>query len=185
MKKIFYLFFIIFLLFNPVFAATEKQFLTPDILRNEKQFIEENENIKKCRNALFSQNFEYKINIDKFKKYFISPNKNKLKFIIYYSDGSYKWLRLFKNYDFIYSKDGYLKYIEFCGYIKEFGYSSFFYNKNGVLTYLIIQLNQKENRKEFYCFDKNKNFLGIVDDYKFYNKTGDIIFEKKDFKPFN
>ena len=181
MKYIIYLLSLIFLLSNSVSAATEKQFLTPDILRNEQQFIEENENVKNCRNALFSQNFEYKINIDKYKKYFVSPNKNKLKSIIYYSDGSYLWIKFFRNYELLYSKNGYLKYIILFRYTQDFGLSRFFYNIKGELIYLSIQLN----KKEFYCFDKNKNFLGILDDYKFYNKTGDIIFEKKDFKPFN
>ena len=182
--------------FNSVFAATEKQFITPDEVQESLKFADEPFEIQNARNEVFYSNINipYKTDTSKYQKYFIDKSYNskkhktaKWKNIGYYSNGYYEW---FKNgiwLRFIY-ENGKILFIrkEIYNNNKDI-FIDFLYEPNGNLKYIHYITKDKINNNFWwteYVFDTKKNYLGKWDKGTFYSTKNTILLHRGSNVPF-
>lgn len=192
------LIFMVFLISNVTFAATEKQFINSEEVQEYLKYIDEPLEIQEARFEIFYNNIDipYKIDISPYKDYFTDHYYNikksrttKFRWIFYFSNGLYEWFKEDTKLRFIYDK-GHLTYI-----VKEFYYKEkkificYLYDINGNLKYIqyvnyIKRYGKNSFWKNYYIFDIDKNYIGTWYKDNFYNKEGQIILKGRDFIPF-
>ena len=130
--------------------------------------------------ALAFENVENKIDINKYKKYFIDPNKNenlnamqqgkvkyKNRYLTRFSDGMYSVQYNGQSISFYYDKQGNLTYIEFDKYSKH-SYKAISYDINGNLDSVSLYIDKHEQ----FVFDINKKLVAHWVGKNGYNENG-------------
>ena len=192
MKKIIILFLISIISFSGVVRAevetTEnKAFMSPEEVREYMKYMDEPEEVQRAREAIFNgeNKIDYQIDVSEYKDYFTdkkySPNQ-KFRDAEFFSNGMYNLWHSFGVY--LWYKEGHLIYITKSYFInkwKKLSYIEYNYDINGNLKYILCDLNEN---KSAYVFDKDKNYLYRWQNYKCYDKSGNLILRNRPYIPY-